>query len=120
MRHAAILFVLAGGLAVGIGGCATIVWKGTEAATGAIQNTERPGQGPVLRGVQEGAGATHNAMARVDAAEAAALHKAESAFTGPHTAPPPSAPPPPPAYSSPPPGGYPEPPPPPPAESPPQ
>ncbi len=81
MKRLAVFLVLAVAVAIGPGGCAMLVWKGTEAATGAIQSNESPDQGPVLRGAEEGAGAVHNTMNRVDQAKDAAIRKAENAVT---------------------------------------
>lgn len=79
MRWTAMMLVLISALAVGSSGCFTLVWKGTEAATGAAANNEKPDQGPVLRGVEENAGTVHNAMKKVDQAEEDALRKAKDA-----------------------------------------
>jgi hypothetical protein len=81
MNRSAILLVLASALAAGSGGCITILWKGTEAATGAVQNNEKPEHGPVLRAAEEGAGATHDAMKKVDKAEDAVVQKTKDAVT---------------------------------------
>jgi hypothetical protein len=81
MKRSVLLLVLAAALAANCGGCFMIAWKGTEAVAGTIRNNEKPDQGPVLRGVEEGAGATHNAMKRVDAAEDAAIQKVKNAVT---------------------------------------
>ncbi len=74
--------IILGLLAVGcLGGCFTIAWKGTEAGTAAVAGQARPGQGPALRAVEEGAKKTNEAMKKVDKAEEEALRKAKEAVT---------------------------------------
>ena len=83
LRAMMILGLLAVGLmAAGFqGGCLTIAWKGTEAGANAVAAQEKPGQGPVLTAVEEGAKKTHDAMKKVDKAEEDALQKAKDAVT---------------------------------------
>jgi hypothetical protein len=78
LRATMILWLLAAG---SMGGCLTILWKGTEAGTGAIAKQEKPNQGPVLTGVEEGAKTTNEGMKKVDQAAKDALNKAKDAVT---------------------------------------
>ncbi|MFB3890769.1 MAG: hypothetical protein ACE15C_01970 [Phycisphaerae bacterium] len=61
-------------------GCATIVWKATEAGTGAIASQEKPGQNPAVQAVEQGARKTNEGMRKVDEAEKQALHKLTDRF----------------------------------------
>ena len=74
--------MILGLLAVGsMSGCLTLLWKGTEAGTGAIAKQEKPGQGPILTGAEEGARKTNEGMKKVDQAAKDAFEKAKQAVT---------------------------------------